>query len=225
MFLETLTERFTSIAASAGVLPYGIIFAVIFIESIILIGFFMPAETLLVLIGFLISEGVIRFPFLDMVLLAAVAAISGNIGSFLLGRFWYEPIAAGRLGRRWPALLLKGELFFECHGGKSVFFGRFFNLFRSLIPFVAGCVRMKWAPFLFWTIAGSFTWSAAFLLLGFYAGQAWHRIFALSSHVTVTVGIVVAVAAVVFFAIRLRQQEKKGERQLEISETNTEQKL
>ena len=68
MFLETLTERFTSIAASAGVLPYGIIFAVIFIESIILIGFFMPAETLLVLIGFLISEGVIRFPFLDMVL-------------------------------------------------------------------------------------------------------------------------------------------------------------
>ena len=84
---------------------------------------------------------------------------------------------------------------------------------------------MKWAPFLFWTIAGSFTWSAAFLLLGFYAGQAWHRIFALSSHVTVTVGIVVAVAAVVFFAIRLRQQEKKGERQLEISETNTEQKL
>lgn len=225
MFTDSLAHWLIPILQHGGFLHYAVIFSIIFLESIVFIGFFVPAETTLVLIGFFISEHILRLPMTDMILLTASAAVLGNIVSFLLGRFWYKPIAEGKWGKHFPAMLLKGEIFFGRHGGKSIFFGRYLNFFRSLTPFIAGCVKMKWAPFLSWTVFGAFAWVTTFLFLGFYTGEAWHHLFSRSRHLALWVGIGVALVAILFFLVRLRRQEKKGEENIQSLEKEADRAL
>jgi undecaprenyl-diphosphatase len=89
-----------------------------------------------------------------------------------------------RLGREWllhhgrrfgvtPARLARAERFFERHGPKAVFVGRFVGFARALVPFVAGTSRMPYHQFLAYNTLGAVLWTATFVLLGYLLGASW----------------------------------------------------
>jgi len=63
--------------------------------------------------------------------------------------------------------------FFNSHGGKTIFFGRFASVLRSFAPFVAGIAHMKCKTFLIYNVAGGVCWASIYVFLGYFAGREW----------------------------------------------------
>jgi membrane protein DedA with SNARE-associated domain len=117
--------------------------------------------------------------------LAAAAAVAGDAGSFLLGRRLGRPfleLHGGRIGLS-PAGLARVDGFFERHGGKAVFFGRFTGFFRAIVPFVAGRSGMALRRLVTFSALSALIWTATFVVIGYVffgsvadAGQTATRI-------------------------------------------------
>jgi len=98
------------------------------------------------------------------------------------------------------------EAWFERHGPKAVFFGRMLPLFRSLISVPAGVEKMRFAPFLLYTTAGSAIWNTVFVLSGYLLGENWHVVESAVGVYSKVVVAVCAVAVVAFVAFRLSRR-------------------
>ena len=170
---QRLVDRLIDWISNLGHGAYLVIFAAVCLESAALLGFLVPSEMLVLLGGFLASQGVLDLA--DLLVLVMVAAIIGDsIGYELgrhLGRAWLL-----RVGR-WIGLgeprLERVDDFFARHGGKTVFFARFSAFFRILVPFVAGTTRLRYSHFLLYNALGSVVWSALVVLSGYLAGASW----------------------------------------------------
>ncbi|MCP1728586.1 membrane protein DedA with SNARE-associated domain [Natronospira proteinivora] len=144
-----------------------LIFLLIFLESLLLIGWFIPAVVLLVLAGGLIAVDALH------VLPVTVAALSGAfLGASL--NFWLGRRYRERLTRLWPFsrrpdLISRGRLFFRRYGSRSIFIARFTKPLRSLMPAVAGMVRMSPRRFMIANILSICVWAPGYLLVGFLA--------------------------------------------------------
>jgi membrane-associated protein len=155
---------------------YLILSAVIFSETGLLIGFFLPGDSLLFTAGFLSSGGqgsdggVFRIEIL-MVLLS-VAAILGDAVNYFLGLQMEEHVfEKGRLRFVKHEHLLAAKAFYERHGGKAIVLARFVPLVRTFTPFVAGVARMGYRRFAIYNIAGGIGWVVAMLLAGYWLGN------------------------------------------------------
>lgn len=150
----------------AGLITY----FVSFLECLVMIGFLVPGTVFMTAIGTLI--GIEVLPFTPIVLWAIAGAITGDVLSFWVGRHYHQHTKDFWLFRRYPQLLHKGEAFFDTHGGKSIFFGRFIGPIRAILPFIAGMVRMPWRQFLIADIISAIAWAPAYMLPGILLGQA-----------------------------------------------------
>jgi membrane protein DedA with SNARE-associated domain len=151
---------------SAG-LP--LLFVLIMLESA---GTPLPGETALIAAAILASRG--HYRIWEVVAVAAVAAIVGDNGGYWVGRIWGR-----KLLKRWRWLerfservLPPAERFFEAHGGKTVFIGRFVAILRFTAAWLAGVTKMSWWRFLLWNAAGGICWAIGVSLLAFYGGKA-----------------------------------------------------
>ncbi len=142
---------------------YLCVFFMALLESIPVIGTFMPGTLILLIFGVFTAKGYGSLGF--MVLLSVIGATLGDIVGYLLGRY----------GRRFfneYNRLLKishirtGEVFFEKHGGKSVLFGRFIGPIRPIISLVAGATRMLPSLFLQLNVLGAFIWAGTYITVG-----------------------------------------------------------
>ncbi|MGA7673986.1 MAG: DedA family protein [Rhizomicrobium sp.] len=141
-----------------------VMFAVSFGESFAFVSLLFPGTTIMIAAGAFIPSGTLSaWPLL---IGCICGATSGDAVSYWLGRRY------GHLVERvWPftrhkELLARGYAFFERHGGKSVFIGRFFGPLRAVIPLVAGISRMPAARFWIANISSAFVWAPALLLPG-----------------------------------------------------------
>ncbi len=150
----------------AGLITY----FVSFLECLVMIGFLVPGTVFMTAIGTLIGIGVL--PFIPIVLWAIAGAITGDVLSFWIGSHYHQHTKDFWLFRRYPQLLQKGEAFFDKHGGKSIFFGRFIGPIRAILPFIAGMVRMPWRQFLIADIISAIAWAPVYMLPGILLGQA-----------------------------------------------------
>ena len=151
----------------AGLITY----LICFLECLVMIGFLVPGTVFMTAIGTLIGVGVLQFT--PIVLWAIAGAITGDVLSFWIGKHYHYHTKNFSLFRRYPKLLRKGEAFFDKHGGKSIFFGRFFGPIRAILPFIAGMVRiMPWRQFLIADIISAIAWAPAYMLPGILLGQA-----------------------------------------------------
>jgi membrane-associated protein len=155
---------------------YLIVSAIIFSETGLLIGFFLPGDSLLFTAGFLSSSpqasdgGVFRIEIL-MVLLSA-AAILGDAVNYFLGLQMEERVfEKGRVRFVKHEHLLAAKAFYERHGGKAIVLARFVPLVRTFTPFVAGVARMGYRRFAIYNIAGGIGWVVAMLLAGYWLGN------------------------------------------------------
>lgn len=150
----------------AGLMTY----VVSFLECLVLIGFLVPGTVFMTAIGTLIGIGVLSFT--PIVVWAITGAITGDVLSFWVGKYYQQQTKDFWLFRRYPQLLRKGEAFFDKHGGKSIFFGRFIGPIRAILPFIAGMVRMPWRQFLIADIISAIAWAPVYMLPGILLGQA-----------------------------------------------------
>lgn len=172
---------------------YGLIilFLVVAAESF---GVPLPGETALIAGGVLASQG--HLSIVAVVAVAAAAAIVGDNAGYWVGRTGGRKLIervplVDRYARR---VLPPAERFFDRHGGKTVFFGRFVSLLRVTAAWLAGIGRMPWWRFLAWNAAGGIIWACAVGLVAYYAGKAAADAI---SHYGVYAGIGIAVAIVV----------------------------
>lgn len=182
--METLYQLFSALHSTEGIenlIQRGGIFvlvAIIFAETGLLAGFFLPGDSLLVTAGVLSSRPLTGGgePPLDLIELnfaLIAAAIAGDQLGFLLGRKTGPRIFSkpdGRLFKKKYAL--KAHEFYEKHGGKAVILARFLPILRTFVPFMAGVAQMTYRNFLLFSVIGSVGWIASMTTLGHFIGKS-----------------------------------------------------
>jgi membrane-associated protein len=150
---------------------------VVFAESGLLIGFFLPGDSLLFTTGFLISAGVLSMNIHLAVLIIFLAAVAGDSVGYTFGRK-----LGPRLFKKPDARLFKREYierareFYEKHGGKTIIIARFIPIVRTFAPVVAGASNMNYRSFLSYNVIGALLWAAGVTYAGFLLGGVFEHL-------------------------------------------------
>lgn len=142
----------------------------VFAESGLLIGFFLPGDTLLFGAGILAAQGVFSLPLLIFVVITA-AILGDNVG-YSIGRR-----TGKRLLDKKESILFKpervelAEKFYQQHGGKTIILARFVPVVRTFAPMVAGMSKMPREKFMIYNITGGILWGGGVTLAGYYLGK------------------------------------------------------
>jgi membrane protein DedA with SNARE-associated domain len=165
---EAMSEHIVHFVERFGHWGYLVIFLVVMVECQVLVGLFMPGETLVLVSGILAAQGVFELDVLIFVIFVA-AVVGDSLGYELgrqLGRGWLEAHGP-RFGLR-RERLAHIEMFFTGHGGKSVLASHFMHLGRAVMPFLAGSARMPYLWFFVFNALGCALWAATFAMLGYF---------------------------------------------------------
>jgi len=149
---------------------YAALCGIVFAETGLLVGFFLPGDSLLFTVGVVCGAGDLNLP-LIIALLMCSAILGDNVGYFLGRRA--GPVIFNRPKSRLfhPDHLVKTRTFFERHGGKSIIYARFIPIIRTCTPFVAGVARMRYRRFLSFSLVGGAGWIVFITLAGYSLGQ------------------------------------------------------
>ena len=149
---------------------YAGIFAIVFAETGLLVGFFLPGDSLLFTAGILASQGYLSVVWLCLGLF--VVTLLGDNTGYVIGRH-----VGPKLFTRPKSLLFnpdhlqRSHAFYERHGGKAVIIARFVPVVRTFSPVVSGLAHMRYAKFLLFSLFGALLWSVGLTLLGYWLGQ------------------------------------------------------
>lgn len=183
-------------------LSYGLIllFLVITGESA---GVPLPGETALIAAAILATPGQHHYNIVEVIAVAAVAAIVGDNVGYWLGREGGRKLLErwGPVRRYAERVLPPGERFFEKHGGKTVFLARFIAVLRVTAAWLAGISRMPWWRFFLWNAAGGIVWATLVGTLAYYFGKA--AADAISTYGLYAVAAIVVAGALVFVGLRI----------------------
>jgi undecaprenyl-diphosphatase len=162
----------------------------------------LPGETALITAAVLASQGKLALP--GVVAVAAAAAIVGDNFGYLLGRQGARRLLArpGRFEQVRLGFLERGEAFFDRHGAKTVFFGRWLPFLRVTAALLAGAHRMHWPTFLAWNALGGISWAVSVGLAGYLLGQAAFAVLHTAGLVVVAALAVVVLAFVGWLKLR-----------------------
>ncbi len=175
---------------------FPILFVVSFGESFAFLSFAFPGTTILLAAGALVPSGTL--PFWPVLMGAILGAVLGDAISFWLGRRFGHLLDSRWPFTRHPEVLAQGYAFFDKHGGKSIYIGRFFGPLRALVPLVAGVTRMPVGRFWLANVVSAFIWAPALMVPGATAGyaagllgahHAWKVALAVAGVVVLTIGI------------------------------------
>jgi membrane-associated protein len=163
--------------------------AVIFAETGLLIGFFLPGDSLLVTAGLLSSQPKFGLNIWLLGLMLTVAAIVGNSLGYAIGRY-----SGPRLFTRDDSLLFKKKHLFRAqslydhHGGKILVLARFMPIVRTFVPVVAGLAQMRYRDYTIYNVIGAVAWIWSMLLLGYFLGR---YIPGIANHITKVIVVVI----------------------------------
>jgi membrane-associated protein len=151
--------------------PYAVA-AVIFAETGLMVGFFLPGDSLLFTAGFLVQQQIFAINIHLFVAMLFVASIVGNSTGYLFGH---------RVGRKLfrredsrffrKEYLQRAEEFYEKHGSKTIILAMFVPIVRTFTPIVAGISSMNYQKFLLYNVIGAAIWTGGFTYLGYFAGS------------------------------------------------------
>ena len=154
-----------------------IVLFIVFAETGLFAGFFLPGDSLLFLAGIYSRELIenilfINNDFLNVVLLSTFVALSGILGNVV--GYWFGSKSGYYLYNKQDSFwfkrkyLVQSKDFFEKYGGKAIIFARFLPIFRTFAPIVAGIVSMDKQKFMFYNVLSSFIWSFTLIFAGHY---------------------------------------------------------
>jgi membrane-associated protein len=170
-----------------------IVAIIIFAECGLLIGFFLPGDSLLFPLGLFIAHGTVQTPLWIACLVMSVCAVLGNIVGYGIGwaigpKLFNKPDS--RLFRR--EYVDRTHVFFERYGVRAIFLARFVPIIRTFITAVAGVGRMERGKYFSVSIIGGIVWASAVLVAGYFLGQiAW-----ISGHIDLILVLIVLVSVI-----------------------------
>jgi membrane protein DedA with SNARE-associated domain/membrane-associated phospholipid phosphatase len=202
------------ILSLGGWFALAIVFLVPALEASVFLGFLFPGEIAVILGGVLAFHGHVAL--LSVIVAAVTGAIIGDSVGYFVGRRWGRQILRG-VGRRVPFLrhridehLESAQTYLRRRGGAAVFFGRFTAALRVMVPGLAGMAELPYGQFLLYNAAGGLLWGTGFVLLGYFAGEAWPRVAGGASKVGLALLVLVLMGLIVVRI--LRGVREKGER-------------
>lgn len=198
---------------------YGGLFLIVFAETGLAIGFFLPGDSLLVVCGLFAAAGKLNV-WLMWVLLF-IAAVVGDAVGYYSGRKVGPAIFSRPKSRFFnPKHLQKAHTFYEKHGGKTIILARFVPIVRTFAPIVAGAADMSYRQFAIYNVVGGFAWVTSMLFAGYFLGgvveSAVRNIFGvegflLEDHIdkVVIVVVILSILPIIFEYIKARRENKK----------------
>jgi len=166
---------------------YLILVAIVFTETGLLVGFFLPGDSLLITAGLVAAAGGLDIWLLNALLI--VAAIAGDSVGYAIG-YRTGPRIFRKEESRWFSRrhLIRTREFYERHGGKTIVLARFIPIIRTFAPVVAGVGRMEYRRFLFYNVFGGLGWVVSLTWAGYLLGQTIPNI---DRHIHLVVGVVI----------------------------------
>jgi membrane-associated protein len=183
----------------SGWYAYAALFGIVFAETGLLVGFFLPGDSLLFVVGVVAGAGKLDIVTVNVLLM--VAAILGDGVGYILGR-QAGPAIFDRPSSRWfkREHLLRTQEFYEKHGGKTIIYARFIPIIRTFAPFVAGVAKMRYPRFLSFNVFGGIGWVFLLTMLGYLLGN--HPFVRRHFDKAILVIIILSVMPIVFEAYK-----------------------
>ncbi len=183
--MDTLIELFANLTNPDWIMQNGgmyFVLLIVFIETGVFFGFFLPGDPLLFISGMIIANT--SYPFetsvLNLFFWIVMIATAGILGNF--AGYWFGSKSESWLATRNDTWLFKKKYifrakeFYDRNGGGAIILARFLPLIRTFAPIVAGMVKMKKSKFAFYNIVGSFLWAGVIVTAGYLLGDnAWAR--------------------------------------------------
>lgn len=168
-FFLHIDKYLAAVISHYGVATYAILFAVIFMETGLVVTPFLPGDSLLFAAGTFAALG--SFDLVLLLFILILAAFLGDTVNYWIGHY-IGPVAFEKDNRFFKKEhLLKAQHFYEKHGGAAIVVARFVPIVRTFAPFVAGISQMNYFQFLFYNLIGGIIWVAGFTLAGFFFGN------------------------------------------------------
>jgi len=211
--LELLRKFFENVynvqglAQIGGIVGIAVMSGIVFAETGLLIGFFLPGDSLLVTAGIFAAKGSLNIVWLNLALI--VAAIAGDATGYWIGyragKAIYDRPDSFFFRRKH---LVAAHEFYERHGGKTIIIARFMPIIRTFAPVVAGAGTMSYARFASYNVIGGILWVVSMTLTGYFLGQAIPN---LEEHIHVVVAIVIFLSLVpgIIAYLRARLQSRR----------------
>ncbi|MEP7239674.1 MAG: DedA family protein [Devosia sp.] len=161
-----INDTLTAVSSNYWLFVF-LVFLVCVGEAVFILGLLVPSLPILLLVGALISkEGLDFWP----IFFAATAG--GVVGDAI--SYWVGFLLKDRIKTMWPfknylPLIARGEVFFQHHGGKAIFIGRFITGLKAVVPGIAGMLGMRWTYFTIINLISAFVWAATHILPGYFA--------------------------------------------------------
>ncbi|MBM3151114.1 MAG: DedA family protein [Chloroflexi bacterium] len=168
-FILHIDVYLNDIISQYGAWTYGLLFLIVFMETGIVVTPFLPGDSLIFAAATFAARGSLN-PWLLFSLLA-FAAVAGDTVNYWIGHRIGKRAYTGEIKWIKKEYMERTHLFFEKHGGKTIFLARFVPIVRTFAPFVAGIGRMSYGFFFRWNVIGGITWVAIFTLLGYFFGN------------------------------------------------------
>ncbi|MFZ2151309.1 MAG: DedA family protein [Candidatus Absconditicoccaceae bacterium] len=171
-FILNIDVHLQTLLSEYGMWLYGILFAIIFIETGLVLMPFLPGDSLLFVAGSLAGGGYLDIiPLLGILFIAAVA---GDTVNYHIGKYFGHHMLKRKIGGRHiikPEHIEKTKTFFDRHGKRTIILARFVPIVRTLAPFIAGIGNMSYRTFISYNMIGGFVWVVGITLVGYFFGQ------------------------------------------------------
>jgi membrane-associated protein len=198
-YLQNLTDA-RSILSNGG---FFVLLIVVFAETGLFFGFFLPGDYLLFLAGILSAAGIINVPIYTLVLSLIAAGILGNYAGYWFG-YRTGPVLLNRrdsffFKKRYIAV---AEEFYARYGGMALILGRFFPIVRTFAPIFAGIVRVEFKKFTIYNIVGSAAWVTTLTLAGYFLGRRFPELKDYMQYIVLGLIIITTIPLIIAFVRR-----------------------
>lgn len=173
-FIMHIDDHLKVILDNYGIWVYAILFAIIFIETGVVVMPFLPGDSLLFATGMLAAQFPESLNVWVVLVLLLIAAIAGDALNYAIGRYFGMRVTRIKIfGKNFikPEHIEKTHAFYEKYGPTTIIIARFVPIVRTLAPFVGGVGKMKYSTFLTYNVIGAFLWVVSLTLAGYYLGQ------------------------------------------------------
>ena len=195
------------IIAQYGFWAYGLLFAIVFAETGLVVAPFLPGDSLLFIAGAYCATGHFDIGVLCLGLL--LAAVAGNTVNYLIGRWIGHRVFSSQSAWIDQNALRKTHSFYEKHGGKTIILARFLPIIRTFAPFIAGVSEMNFARFQLFNIAGAGLWIVGLIAAGYFFGNI--PLIRQNLNVIVLIGVGAAALPILLAGLyKLFKSKKKG---------------
>lgn len=197
-FLKTLTDP-------QSIIHYGglwLLLFVVFAETGLLVGFFLPGDSLIFISGLLCATKphLLGVAFVPLLLLLMAAAILGNMFGY-----WFGRKAGDALYKRKDSFLFRRKhlettkTFYEKHGGKTLILGRFLPIIRTFAPVLAGVIKVDFGLFMLYNVAGAVAWIGSFGSIAYFLGKRFPETEHYLGYIVVGLIVVTAIPVVITY--------------------------